>query len=62
MKKISIFLFDDLLPSCSISSRVSEPACFEVAPAPGIFFLKPAPGPDKLENIFFIFLSCQRIV
>ena len=30
-----------------LRSRVSEPACFGAAPAPGFFYLEPAPAPGK---------------
>ena len=38
-------------------SRVSEPACFGLAPAPGIFYPEPAPtsAPGKIEHDFGIF-------
>ena len=36
-------------------SRVSEPACFGAAPAPGIFYPEPAPTPGKKEHDFGIF-------
>ena len=32
--------------------RVSEPACFGAAPAPGIFYPEPALAPGKRENNF----------
>ena len=43
-------LFD---PKC----RVSEPACFEAAPAPEIFYPEPAPAPGKREHNVGIFLN-----
>ena len=36
-------------------TRVSEPACFGAAPAPGIFYPEPAPAPGKREHDFGIF-------
>ena len=37
----------------SVQCRVSEPASFGAAPAPGIFY--PAPAPGKREHDFGIF-------
>ena len=40
-----------------LNARVSEPACFGAAPAPGIFYPEPAraPAPGKREHNFEIF-------
>ena len=38
-----------------VSIRVSEPACFGTAPAPGIFNPEPAPAPSKREQKFGFF-------
>ena len=38
-------------------SRVSEPACFGMAPAPGIFNPEPAPAPGKREQKFGFFFK-----
>ena len=37
-----------------VETRVSEPACFGAAPAPGIFYPQPAPAPapGKREHNF----------
>ena len=34
-----------------ITRRVSEPSCFEAAPAQGIFFLEPAPAPVNIRTV-----------
>ena len=36
-------------------NRVSEPACYGAAPAPGISYPQPAPAPGKREHNFEIF-------
>ena len=36
-------------------ARVSEPACFGAAPAPGIFYPEPAPAPGEREHNVGIF-------
>ena len=46
----------------SYFTRVSEPACFGAAPAPGIFYPEPAPAPGKREHNVGIFLNWLRIV
>ena len=53
----SIFLIEFLLIEFKVFFRVSKPACFGAAPAPGIFYLEPAlaPAPGKTEHDFGIF-------
>ena len=42
----------EILQVVKCESWISEPTCFEAAPALGIFFLEPAPAP-ALENLIF---------
>ena len=51
----SIFLIEFLLIEFKVFFRVSKPACFGAAPAPGIFYLEPAPAPGKREQNVGIF-------
>ena len=53
----SIFLIEFLLIEFKVFFRVSKPACFGAAPAPGIFYPEPAPAPapGKREHDFGIF-------
>ena len=41
--------------------RVSEPACFGMAPSPEIFNLEPAPAPGKREQKFGFFLTDYQL-
>ena len=44
-----------LIGTVFTGSRVSEPACFGAALAPGIFYPEPVPAPGKREQDFGIF-------
>ena len=50
----NVFLFSVFFQPIS-TCRVSEPACFWTASAPGIFYPEPAPAPGKIEHNFGIF-------
>ena len=66
-----VFKFNNKITITYNSIRVSEPACFGAAPAPGLFYPEPAPGlfypepapaPGKREHNVEIFLNWLRIV
>ena len=57
-----VFKFNNKITITYNSIRVSEPACFGAAPAPGLFYPEPAPAPGKREHNVEIFLNWLRIV